>query len=441
MENHSVRTLLKAGAVALAMTFCFLCITVIRMTPLEAQAATKVETKKISAVLNDGVIDAGKYLPDNISADDVTWAVSKKSLATVDQKGLVTPLSFGTVKVVARNSDKEKVFQLTLTITSTNAGNAPYNEKEREALKVNKEFELWCKSMGNKDMNSKFAQEKVTNVSELVMYLCYLDFYYGCDYCFCHEGWSTALGAELSLRYGSGVCEDVADVAAYLLKDDYDDIGYVLVLGDYGHVYSYIKQDGIFYVMDFTDLICSDYIRNNEWYRWTYTEGSQYPIIWSGKELSGFKEEALRKADYDDGKSIDETVAAIVGFSSYGNTFRSPTFRSDGWGNHNELKHKILGFEEDLELTVFYINQTKKHKNSTWEIVGIPTKLIPYYLGCYFDTESYEEKITRQVNGISKEIQEMQGYYTLGVPSNHEVLTLGGLMQNNFDISIYISDK
>lgn len=434
MKKYCIRTLM----IALAIPFC-LCGTVIlymNTGVMSALAANRTENKKITVVFNDGEIDASKYLPEAIEADDVTWEINQKAIAAISPEGLITPLKLGTIKVAAKNSKNAKVLQLTVTITSSNVGIKTLFDESQLAPALQETDSASFYTTSKHIKNPEYYKKVVTNVSELSAFLINMQFEYGGNYYYCENGWSTSLGAELSLWYGGGVCEDVAEVASYLLQNDYDDIGYILVNGMYAHMYNYILQDDIYYVVDFTQLICNtDAMYNGKWNKWT-----KKAVIWSGRNIADFSKKAKEYADYDnDDYTLEESVSSIVAFSSHNKGYRTPQFRNDGWGYYT-ISDRVLGFEEGVKYTILYLNPTDHYKNATYRIVEIPAKYIPYDFDCYFDTETKEEKYQRQTQyevGLEEAVN--YGNNPFSSPNNREILTAWKLTIGA-ELEDYLSD-
>lgn len=63
--------------------------------------------------------------------------------------------------------------------------------------------------------------------------------------------------AEIVIQYNKGTCVGVANFINYVLKDDYDEVGYILMyyVHDSNHVINYILQDGVYYTIDGTAFL------------------------------------------------------------------------------------------------------------------------------------------------------------------------------------------
>lgn len=69
--------------------------------------------------------------------------------------------------------------------------------------------------------------------------------------------WEHHKPGEEAIRTNKGCCATIAALVNYLLKGDYDEVGYIGYSRSdgSGHVFNYIKQDGIYYFMDYTHQI------------------------------------------------------------------------------------------------------------------------------------------------------------------------------------------
>lgn len=74
--------------------------------------------------------------------------------------------------------------------------------------------------------------------------------------------WSFNRPALSTIKVNEGNCGATSNLANYILKDDYDEVGFVFFSADSGqggHIINYIKQDEKYYVIDFVKYPMSDY--------------------------------------------------------------------------------------------------------------------------------------------------------------------------------------
>jgi len=68
--------------------------------------------------------------------------------------------------------------------------------------------------------------------------------------------WFVTHTAEHVFESNTGNCGDGSNLVNYILKDDYDEQGYIHeTYNDSGHIYNYFKEDGVYYFIDLIDLV------------------------------------------------------------------------------------------------------------------------------------------------------------------------------------------
>lgn len=107
----------------------------------------------------------------------------------------------------------------------------------------------------------------VKTVGDLMMYLYAAGFQHG-DKDILTSGndgqeWRCNLFADAAFRQRTLSCGAVANLVAYLLDGDYEDIGFVCHTYEFGggggHVYNYVEVNGDFYVVDLTQYLAATY--------------------------------------------------------------------------------------------------------------------------------------------------------------------------------------
>lgn len=69
------------------------------------------------------------------------------------------------------------------------------------------------------------------------------------------DTWVWTSDAETIFDMSGGVCIQVAQLAVYMLADDYEDWGVIMVEGNQGHIFNWFYEDGNYYIFDFTEVI------------------------------------------------------------------------------------------------------------------------------------------------------------------------------------------
>lgn len=65
--------------------------------------------------------------------------------------------------------------------------------------------------------------------------------------------WSTSGDAVLQNKFGQ--YSDIANAAAYLLQDDFEDMGFIMSYGTYSSVYNWFYEDGYYYLVNYNDVL------------------------------------------------------------------------------------------------------------------------------------------------------------------------------------------
>lgn len=78
--------------------------------------------------------------------------------------------------------------------------------------------------------------------------------------------WHFNRPSESTIKVNKGNCGATANLANFILKNDYEEVGIVNFSADTGqggHVFNYIKNNGKYYIIDFLQYVMSDYKRYN----------------------------------------------------------------------------------------------------------------------------------------------------------------------------------
>ena len=97
--------------------------------------------------------------------------------------------------------------------------------------------------------------------------------------------WHYNSTAEQVLAENLGNCGRMANLANYLLADDYEEIGFILHSyypgNGGGHVYNYIRYGGKYYIVDFSSYLFADYSVQNEFHFLALNSLEEYGERWS----------------------------------------------------------------------------------------------------------------------------------------------------------------
>lgn len=276
---------------------------------------------------------------------------------------------------------------------------------------------------------AEYLQKKISTASEFMAWLVLSGYHYdeiegymG----YVRDGWSVSNTPVINIAVGFGVCCETSTVLAYLLADDYDEIGFVLITGDMGHQYNYIKDGDTYYFVDFTDFTAGGYYTSDE-DRWRLNKDRI--CFWSGKSLdsNSAKKAACQHDNYDwethgDARMVydiewnNQHTAAILTIPCYDGMYVPvSTYRDDCYqdltqgveinGHKYYLNEVAIGFQKGVlkDIHVLFLNQSGKYKNAKWKLIEIPVKEVPWYCNIKpgTDKESSYEKMKRQTTDAS----------------------------------------
>jgi len=115
------------------------------------------------------------------------------------------------------------------------------------------------KALGN---DPEKLQANIKTVYDAIEYLRVANFTPAREWKEIQEGniaWGFPKPALTGIRTNSGGCAEIANLIHYLLKDDYDEEGYVTYTcaDGNGHIYNYFMKNGKYYFVDFTEFLNS----------------------------------------------------------------------------------------------------------------------------------------------------------------------------------------
>lgn len=110
------------------------------------------------------------------------------------------------------------------------------------------------------------VQERVKTAADVLMYLMAANVIAGPG-CYCTDWdgdvWHTSPTAQELMAYREGGCGSCANLGNYLLKGDYEEVGFIdhaLRPGEAGsHIYNYIFYAGKYYIVDFSHYMFAEY--------------------------------------------------------------------------------------------------------------------------------------------------------------------------------------
>lgn len=185
----------------------------------------------------------------------VSWKVQNSAIAKVSKKGIVTGLDEGATTVTATVDKKVLTCKVTVALVDA-AKNVP---SITGGILTDDDLQSLIKAP------AETVQEKISTVEDLVRYMQKSFFYYHEKEGFVRDYWTWGHSGSTVIDNNYGICCDIANMASYVLKDDYDDLGFVWVAGyGVGHIFNYVKYEDKYYIFDLTNV--SYDVRNNTIY-------------------------------------------------------------------------------------------------------------------------------------------------------------------------------
>ncbi len=184
-----------------------------------------------------------------------TWKVKDSSVAKVNKKGIVTGLDEGTTTITVTVNKKVLTCKVTVALVD--------GAKEVSSITGGKLTDQDIQSLIKASADT--IQEKISTVEDLVKYMQKSGFYYYEKEGFVKDYWTWGHSGNTVIDNNYGICCDIANMASYVLKDDYDDLGFIWVAGyGVGHIFNYVKTNNKYYIFDLTNV--SYDIHNNTVY-------------------------------------------------------------------------------------------------------------------------------------------------------------------------------
>ncbi len=244
------------------------------------------------------------------------------------------------------------------------------------------------------------------------------------------EGWDMIGKAQLTLSYNMGFPGSVSTILAYLLEDDYDEIGFVVADGKWCSQFNYIRQGDTYYLVDFSPLIeqrvWTDGIIDVAFFNDFIEKNRDSLCFWSGKSLTekSCVKAALLHSTIKDGVRVPEfdydtalnNLGAVYAEKYYSGMdgvkisvlhdfcYNSSRY-TDREGEYLEAIDSFdIYFPEYTEGHILWLNNTGRFLGREWKFGGfIPVKLVPWYADMSpearsHDTEQIMEKTVRQQN-------------------------------------------
>ena len=316
------------------------------------------------------------YLPDVVAEGTEYCAVSDESVAKIDGNALIG-LKQGNFTLTCYDKNKN-VLQEKLYVVSTYNDSVEAIEKHLSLNSTNTEYNYATIDM----RDVRYCKEAVSTIMDMSYLLQMRGFTYdfskepdfgALNYNITDETkWNWTADAETIFDMNGGVCIQVAQLATYMLADDFEDWGVVMIEGRQGHIFNWFFEDGKYYVFDYTEVISDNCGRSYEFNeRFGYKDYSRKVQVFDN--IEDFKNWCITE-------KVDITQNyAVYMYSCQGHDFIAANINSamsDSWGVVDGAKDKVLLCYQDVvmeDLVVFYLME-----KSNAEFVSIPTEDVPW---------------------------------------------------------------
>lgn len=326
--------------------------------------------------------DAGKlyikkkmYLPDIIPEGTAYCLVSDESIAKIEDNALVG-YKQGTFSLICYDANMSVLNEKTYIVST-------YNDSLED---ISKHLSISTRSAENNyttvDMRDvHYCREAVSTIMDMSYLLQMRGFTYdfskepdfgALQYDVTDETkWNWTADAETIFDMNGGVCIQVAQLATYMLADDFEDWGVVMIEGRQGHIFNWFFEDGKYYVFDYTEVISDNCYRGYEFEeRFGYKDYSNKVHVFDN--IEDFKHWCIT-----DKVDITQNYAVFM-YSCQGHDFIPTNINSvmsDSWGVVDGEKEEVLLCYQDIvmeDLVVFYLME-----GSNAEFVSIPSSEVP----------------------------------------------------------------
>ena len=317
------------------------------------------------------------YLPDYVDANTVYCKVSDESIAKVDGNTLVG-LRQGSFTLTCYDKDMNVISEKSFIVST-------YNDS-LENIATAKSFvttsNLQYNAAAEELKDAEYCKEAVSTIMDMSYLLQVKRFVYdgtkepdfgALDYNVSdEERWNWTASAKTIFDMNAGVCIQVAQLATYMLADDFEDWGVVMIEGNQGHIFNWFFEDGKYYVFDFTEVISDNCGRGYEFEeRFGYRDYSRKVQVFDN--IEDFKNWCITS-------KVDVTQNyAVYMYSCQGHDFIAANINS---GMSSSFDAMNGGFDELLlcyqdvvmeDLVVFYLSEISNAK-----FVSVPTEEVPW---------------------------------------------------------------
>ena len=270
------------------------------------------------------------------------WSTSTPDICNISSDGYI----FAKKQGLAVVNDGQN--NITIACTNSADGKDPYSW----------ETDLYDNSYWDGGQYSyELWQSKVNSITDYLRFVWEQGFDYGDISYQCTNKWIGYGDPRTVLEARKGVCAEAASLACGLLQYDYEDVGVINVSAyGYGHAYSYVYEDGFYYLFDATPLFSRNMLAED-------VEIKKCATI---DEIKTYVVNYYNSHVMDQTKDkIDNTGIAIYMASSEHVGCAPPTYSSFHTGGQSEAFTKGYasnGVEEGFEVVVLWSNPKIKYE-------------------------------------------------------------------------------
>ena len=179
------------------------------------------------------------------------WYSSNSNVIRVSSDGKVVPYSEGIADVYAYNSNGKVIEKFSLYVTTA---------ADKDPLEATQN--------SYKNIYFEDTVEKLNTITDYVSWLHENGAFYDSDrepkgngfdwtYDNVRCQWLQMASTDWMFQDYAGICCNVAAGSLHALAGDYEEYGLIFMSGKYGHVINYYKENGTYYVIDYTPIIVS----------------------------------------------------------------------------------------------------------------------------------------------------------------------------------------
>lgn len=305
--------------------------------------------------------------PRKLTAEEkkLEWSSSDETIASVEA-GAIKGWREGLVTVTgSKDGEVKETYEFAVTTFNDGKQADVTYEYGRGGFIPDKDYVFRA------NLDPQYIQTHINTIQDSLYYLQDSEFEYIDDFLMAPDtDWFWDRSGEMIVSLGGGGVDGIANAAAYLLMDDFEDAGYIAVFGKNGKRYNWFYEDGTYYVISYSPLLV-DIIKGN------------YDGVYEAAKFSTAEE----VRDYIIELNYTNDVCAIIMFSHKGNSFIVPFAWS--YVHDSDLmyadKVEIKVQDTVLEDALFTYLNPDFHA----QFVGVPIDELPDCIPKYGDIEYY----------------------------------------------------